>query len=237
MKTLKVDTKSIEQKKNVFKSDDVEDMLIELTEGVQALPGTAVALVVAFVGVDEAVDLIIVTDSNAINGDNLQAIQTNGSTLYYYVDGDGKVTSWVGYRNLPEGLENFAPARAYAVTHVVWADRDENDPLNYEIADVVVFEDIYSAPVYDPQLITTGINTKRENALGKDSDGEYNEHGVAFGLFDRDELLARAENTVNGEGLWTPQLNFYASNVNEGEAPITENFAKYGIYAGQVTRG
>ena len=26
----------------------------------------------------------------------------------------------------------------------------------------------------------------------------------------------------------------YASNVNEGEAPITENFAKYGIYAGQV---
>jgi hypothetical protein len=171
-------------------------------------------------------------DSNAIN--SLQAIQTNGSTLYYYVNGKGEVTSWVGYRNLPEGLENFAPARAYAVTHVVWADRDENDPLNYEIADVVVFEDIYSAPVYDPQLITTGINTKRENALGKDSDGEYNEHGVAFGLFDRDELLARAENTVNGEGLWTPQLNFYASNVNEGEAPITENFAKYGIYAGQV---
>ena len=171
-------------------------------------------------------------DSNAIN--SLQAIQTNGSTLYYYVNGKGEVTSWVGYRNLPEGLENFAPARAYAVTHVVWADRDENDPLNYEIADVVVFEDIYSAPVYDPQLITTGINTKRENALGKDSDGEYNEHGVAFGLFDRDELLARAENTVNGEGLWTPQLNFYASNVNKGEAPITENFAKYGIYAGQV---
>ena len=171
-------------------------------------------------------------DSNAIN--SLQAIQTNGSTLYYYVNGKGEVTSWVGYRNLPEGLENFAPARAYAVTHVVWADRDENDPLNYEIADVVVFEDIYSAPVYDPQLITTGINTKRENALGKDSDGEYNEHGVAFGLFDRDELLARAENTVDDEGLWTPQLNFYASNVNKGEAPITENFAKYGIYAGQV---
>lgn len=171
-------------------------------------------------------------DSNAIN--SLQAIQTNGSTLYYYVNGKGEVTSWVGYRNLPEGLENFAPARAYAVTHVVWADRDENDPLNYEIADVVVFEDIYSAPVYDPQLITTGINTKRENALGKDSDGEYNEHGVAFGLFDRDELLARAENTVNDEGLWTPQLNFYASNVNKGEAPITEDFAKYGIYAGPV---
>ena len=72
----------------------IVDLLIELTEGVQALPGP-------------------------------------------YVDGDGKVTSWVGYRNLPEGLENFAPARAYAVTHVVWADRDENDPLNYEIADVV----------------------------------------------------------------------------------------------------
>ena len=171
-------------------------------------------------------------DSNAIN--SLQAIQTNGSTLYYYVNGKGEVTSWVGYRNLPEGLENFAPARAYAVTHVVWADRDENDPLNYEIADVVVFEDIYSAPVYDPQLITTGVNTKRENALGKDSEGEYTEHGVAFGLFDRDELLARAENTVNSEGLWTPQLNFYASNVNKGEAPITEDFAKYGIYAGPV---
>ena len=171
-------------------------------------------------------------DNNAI--DNLQAIQTNGSTLYYYVDGDGKVTSWVGYRNLPEGLENFAPARAYAVTHKVWADRDTDDTLDYEIADVVVFENNYSADVYDPQLITTGINTKRENALGKDSDGEYTEHGVAFGLFDRDELLARAENAVDREGLWTPQLNFYASNVNKGEAPITENFAKYGIYAGQV---
>ena len=171
-------------------------------------------------------------DNNAI--DNLQAIQTNGSTLYYYVDGDGKVTSWVGYRNLPEGLENFAPARAYAVTHKVWADRDTDDTLDYEIADVVVFENNYSADVYDPQLITTGINTKRENALGKGSDGEYTEHGVAFGLFDRDELLARAENTVDDEGLWTPQLNFYASNVNKGEAPITENFAKYGIYAGQV---
>ncbi len=162
-----------------------------------------------------------------IGGESLlQPIQTNGSTLYYYVDGDGKVTSWVGYQNLPEGLENFSPDRAYAVTHEVW---NGNNLVDYEIADVVVFESAYAKTIYAPQLITTGVNTKRENALGKDSEGEYNEHGVAFGLFEREELLTVAEAV---DGLYPEQLAFYDDEV-DGKW-ITGDYAKYGIYAGEV---
>ena len=159
------------------------------------------------------------------NGESiLQPIQTNGSTLYYYVDGDGKVTSWVGYQNLPEGLENFSPDRAYAVTHEV-----RNG--DYEIADVVVFESAYAKTIYAPQLITTGVNTKRENALGKDSEGEYNEHGVTFGLFEREELLTVAEAV---DGLYPEQLTFYDSAYEDGNRAIVSDFEKYGIYAGEV---
>ncbi len=163
------------------------------------------------------------------NGESiLQPIQTNGSTLYYYVDGDGKVTSWVGYQNLPEGLENFSPDRAYAVTHEVW---NGNNLVDYEIADVVVFESAYAKTIYAPQLITTGVNTKRENALGKDSEGEYNEHGVTFGLFEREELLTVAEAV---DGLYPEQLAFYDSAYEDGNRAIVSDFEKYGIYAGEV---
>ncbi len=164
-----------------------------------------------------------------IGGESLlQPIQTNGSTLYYYVDGDGKVTSWVGYQNLPEGLENFSPDRAYAVTHEVW---NGNNLVDYEIADVVVFESAYAKTIYAPQLITTGVNTKRENALGKDSEGEYNEHGVTFGLFEREELLTVAEAV---DGLYPEQLAFYDSAYEDGNRAIVSDFEKYGIYAGEV---
>ena len=181
--------------------------------------------------VDDDRDTGWTTDAIAVgaNGESiLQPIQTNGSTLYYYVDGDGKVTSWVGYQNLPEGLENFSPDRAYAVTHEVW---NGNIPVEYEIADVVVFESAYAKTIYAPQLITTGINTKRENALGKDSEGEYNEHGVTFGLFEREELLTVAEAV---DGLYPEQLAFYDSAYEDGNRAIVSDFEKYGIYAGEV---
>ena len=160
------------------------------------------------------------------------AIQANGSTLYYLVQNPGakdqSVISWVGYQNVPESVGNFVAERAYAVTRDV---RTAN--VDYEIAEVVVFEGIYSKAVKNPQLITRGNTTRSEYALGKDDEGAYIEHYTTFKLFNDNQL--RTLNSPVDDGICAPQIRFYDPAEEEYIDQLDDaTYADYGIYAGKA---
>ena len=159
------------------------------------------------------------------------AIQANGSTLYYLVQNPGakdqSVISWVGYQNVPESVGNFVAERAYAVTRDV-----RTASVDYEIAEVVVFEGIYSKAVKNPQLITRGNTTRSEYALGKDDEGAYIEHYTTFKLFNDSELRT-LDRPV--DGICAPQIRFYDPAEEEYIDQLDDaTYADYGIYAGKA---
>jgi len=158
------------------------------------------------------------------------AIQANGSTLYYLVQNPGakdqSVISWVGYQNVPESVGNFVAERAYAVTRDV-----RTASVDYEIAEVVVFEGIYSKAVKNPQLITRGNTTRSEYALGKDDEGAYIEHYTTFKLFGNSQL--KALTNYDNDGICAPQIRFYDPAEEKYIDQLDDaTYADYGIYAG-----
>ena len=160
------------------------------------------------------------------------AIQANGSTLYYLVQNPGakdqSVISWVGYQNVPESVGNFVAERAYAVTRDV-----RTASVDYEIAEVVVFEGIYSKAVKNPQLITRGNTTRSEYALGKDDEGAYIEHYTTFKLFGNSQLKALTD--YDNDGICAPQIRFYDPAEEEYIDQLDDaTYADYGIYAGKA---
>ena len=227
------------ENESVWTLEDVTDLDVEYNGLYRDYNAYVLAGATDFTFGFKATDLWGVTSwtGNTANAD--QAIQTNGRTIYYYVENPGKhgedlkVQSWVGYQNAPEDLEKAVALRGYAVTHEIWNDGAK---LAYELADVVVIEGTVGKDVENPQLIINGVTSKREIALGRDGEGVYGEHDTEFGLFTRDQLKAIAvdENGVpyGKDGLVGPQVSFYDPNDEEY---IVDNFADYGIYAGIVT--
>ena len=164
-------------------------------------------------------------NGNEVNDAVIEQVQTTGDTVYYFVSTNDKgevvVTSWKGYENVPEELGNFTVTRGYMVSHSITG-------ANYEIADVVVFEGAKEIKSDDAWLIISAINTKRERALGKGDEGGYGETSTNFNVFDNGQTLAYDPDDY--DGLQDGQIVFYADE----DTPVTENFQKYGIYAGKV---
>ena len=146
-------------------------------------------------------------------GDTIR-INTTSATRYYWVssDKDGKtvVETWVGYSNAPE---DFSAVNGYAITSTVTSVDEQ--AANYEIAQVVVFEGAISEDVPKAMIPYAYAANKRYQGLGWDGEGYSDESKVQ-------NSSANAGNLLNS-----------VFDYDTGKQ-VTENFGKYGIWAGYV---
>ena len=149
-----------------------------------------------------------------VSGDSGETIRINttSTTRYYWVTfgKDGGVKTWVGYNNAPEG---FSAERGYAVTSTVTSVDEQ--AANYEIAQVVVFEGATSEDEYRAMIPYAYAANKRYQGLGWDGEGYSDESKVQ-------NSSANAGNLLNS-----------VFDYDTGKQ-VTENFGKYGIWAGYV---
>ena len=149
-----------------------------------------------------------------VSGDSGETIRftTTSTTRYYWVTfgKDGGVKTWVGYNNAPEG---FSAERGYAVTSTVTSVDEQ--AANYEIAQVVVFEGATSEDEYRAMIPYAYAANKRYQGLGWDGEGYSDESKVQ-------NSSANAGNLLNS-----------VFDYDTGKQ-VTENFGKYGIWAGYV---
>jgi len=156
----------------------------------------------------------IVDWSSATAIGNTIRINTTSATRYYWVssDKDGKtvVETWVGYSNAPE---DFSAVNGYAITSTVTSVDEQ--AANYEIAQVVVFEGAISEDEYRAMIPYAYAANKRYQGLGWDGEGYSDESKVQ-------NSSANAGNLLNS-----------VFDYDTGKQ-VTENFGKYGIWAGYV---